>query len=160
MATLRLVTRPLRIALLGAFLGGFALALWTEFPLCPMARSFGIPCPGCGLTRATLALLRGHVHEALHFHPLVWLLAPLFVGFMSSAAFDLVRDPQKPRRSLVHWNNRLITLAGTGVLVLTLGVTMCGLTALVFLPALLHMVGQRSKKVPGESSRADERRSA
>ena len=104
-------------------MGGFALALWTEFPLCPMASSFGVPCPGCGLTRASLALLHGDVREALHFHPLVWLLAPLFVGFMSSAAFDLVRDTSKPRsRSIVHWNNRLLTLVATGTLLLTLGV--------------------------------------
>ena len=41
----------------------------------------GISCPGCGLTRATMALLQGHFAEALHWHPLVPLLLPL-VAFL------------------------------------------------------------------------------
>ena len=116
------MSRSVRVALLGAFVGALALALWTQFPLCPMASSLGVPCPGCGLTRATLALLRGDVRTALHFHPLVWLLMPLFIGFMGSVAFDLVRDTSKPRRPLVPWNNRAITAAASVILVLTLGV--------------------------------------
>lgn len=30
----------------------------------------GIPCPGCGLTRAYLALFKGNLTRALFFHPL------------------------------------------------------------------------------------------
>lgn len=35
---------------------------------------FGIPCPGCGITRATKLLLTGHVHESLQMHPLLFLV--------------------------------------------------------------------------------------
>ena len=116
------MNRPLRIAVLASLAGLLALAELVQVPLCPLASTFGVPCPGCGLTRATLALLHGNVRAALHFHPLVFLLAPLFIGFMASAALELLRDPTKPRRPpLVRWNSRLVSIAAACVLVLSLG---------------------------------------
>ena len=44
---------------------------------CPIRYVTGIPCPGCGITRAVLALLRLDFTEAFHFHPLVFLLPVL-----------------------------------------------------------------------------------
>lgn len=76
-----------------------AIAVVLEAPLCPSATLLGIPCPGCGLTRATLALLRGDVRGALALHPLVFILAPLFAGFMGAAALSYVRGP----RSRAPW---------------------------------------------------------
>ncbi len=65
---------------LGAALGlgalGYVLASgWWR---CPTAAAFHFPCPGCGLTRATLAALRGDFHEAWHLHPLAFVASPLF----------------------------------------------------------------------------------
>jgi Protein of unknown function (DUF2752) len=37
---------------------------WT----CPIFHTFGIPCPGCGMTRATLFLFRGDLKQALTMH--------------------------------------------------------------------------------------------
>jgi hypothetical protein len=117
------VNRPARFFLLAAAGALVATATWQGFPLCPMAGSLGIPCPGCGLTRATLALLRGDVRQALHFHPLVWLLAPLFVVFVSAAVRELLRDPARPRRpSRVPWYGVGTNVAATLLLVVTLGV--------------------------------------
>lgn len=48
-----------------------------DFPLCPTRLFFGVPCPGCGLTRATLALLTLDLEAMLHFHPLAPLMAPI-----------------------------------------------------------------------------------
>jgi Protein of unknown function (DUF2752) len=117
------VNRPLRIVVLASVAGLFVLADVVHFPLCPLASSFGVPCPGCGLTRATLALLHGNVRAALHFHPLVFLLAPLFIGFVASAALELLQGPTKLRRPpRVRWNGRLLSIAALCVLVLSLGV--------------------------------------
>jgi Protein of unknown function (DUF2752) len=117
------VKRPLRIALLALLLGLFALAVYSDFPLCPLASSFGIPCPGCGLTRATLALFHGDVRTALHLHPLVWLLAPLFVGFVGVATLDLVRGPaHSTRKPRIDWTSRGMNVAATTLLVLSLSV--------------------------------------
>ncbi|RYZ03617.1 MAG: DUF2752 domain-containing protein [Myxococcales bacterium] len=91
-----------------------------------MASSFGVPCPGCGLTRATLALLQGDVHAALHLHPLVWLLTPLFVLFVGSGLLELVRAPEREpwRASPIRWRGRVFNLVAGLVLSLTLGVWM------------------------------------
>jgi Protein of unknown function (DUF2752) len=117
------VKRPLRLALLTAAIGLVGFAMSQGFPLCPMAGSLGIPCPGCGLTRATLALLHGDVRAALRFHPLVWLLTPLFVSFVGSAVWQLLRDPAAPRpASRVRWNTPALNVAAVLLLVLTLSV--------------------------------------
>jgi hypothetical protein len=35
---------------------------------CPFFRVTGIPCPGCGLTRAVMLLMRGDLRGSLRFH--------------------------------------------------------------------------------------------
>ena len=50
----------------------------------------GLPCPGCGLTRAFSAVMHGDMKSAFFFHPLFWLVpvaALLFVISRSSPAF-------------------------------------------------------------------------
>ena len=37
---------------------------------CPIKELTGIPCPGCGMTRAYLSLLQGDISAAFAFHPL------------------------------------------------------------------------------------------
>lgn len=38
---------------------------------CPFALCTGTACPGCGMTRAASALVRGDVRQAFTYHPLV-----------------------------------------------------------------------------------------
>ena len=54
---------------------------------CPIERLSGISCPGCGMSRALLCLLRLDIAKALYFHPLsvvmpfaaaVWMLRRMF----------------------------------------------------------------------------------
>ena len=90
------VRRGAVMALLFASLGAvFA----SHIPVCPSAGLFGVPCPGCGMGRATLALLRGDLGAALHLHPLVPLAAPVFIGFALASAWSYVRGPVQPPRS-------------------------------------------------------------
>lgn len=41
----------------------------------------GLPCPGCGLTRAYEALFHGHLASAFFYHPLFWFV-PIIFGLL------------------------------------------------------------------------------
>jgi len=53
---------------------------------CPFWDALGIPCPGCGLTRATLLLLRGEWRSAVHVHA----FAPILVLTLGVAIWSAV----------------------------------------------------------------------
>jgi hypothetical protein len=42
--------------------------------VCPFYNLTGLPCPGCGLTRAFVCLGHGQWRDSLHWHPLGWLV--------------------------------------------------------------------------------------
>ena len=42
--------------------------------ICFSVIMFGIPCPACGLTRASILLLSGHIQDSLEMHPLLILI--------------------------------------------------------------------------------------
>lgn len=46
---------------------------------CPMLLITGIPCPGCGMSRALLLLLMGHPAESVEMHPLAPLVLVLLI---------------------------------------------------------------------------------
>ena len=54
---------------------------------CPIKAALGIPCPGCGLSTATLLLLRGRWRESLAMHA----FAPVFlIGLVLIAVVSLL----------------------------------------------------------------------
>lgn len=61
-------------------------------PFCPLKKLIGIPCPGCGSTRAILYLSKGRFREALYMNPLALLVA-LFCAIAYFWAFaDLLKN--------------------------------------------------------------------
>jgi Protein of unknown function (DUF2752) len=71
-----------------------AALLWRwDVVACPFAELFGLPCPGCGLTRAAWALLRGDFRGALSLHPLSPLLVPVVAAAMGRLLFRYVMGP-------------------------------------------------------------------
>ena len=51
-----------------------AAAIWPVLPLhppiaCPLRTLTGIPCPFCGMTRACVAAVHGHLAVSLSFNP-------------------------------------------------------------------------------------------
>lgn len=56
-----------------AVIAGFYAALFRLGITCPIKYLTGLSCPGCGMTRAWLALLRLDLAAAWAYHPLFWL---------------------------------------------------------------------------------------
>jgi len=74
-------------------LAGLALLhLWTpseevRYSVCLWRRFLGIPCPGCGMTRALAHLAKGEWRAAVAAHPFAPLLAvELLLGWLAWGA--------------------------------------------------------------------------
>jgi peptidoglycan/LPS O-acetylase OafA/YrhL len=67
--------------------GALALhpALAALTPACPIYEWFGVLCPGCGATRAVLALLHGRMGDAWRWKPLFVALLPVGLWFMAES---------------------------------------------------------------------------
>ena len=95
---------------------------------CPFAHAFGVPCPGCGLSRATVALLQGDWRTALAVHayaPLLLLALLLFV------CVSLL--PVRPRAALVAGVAAFERRTGLAA-VLIVGLVVYWLARLLFAP--------------------------
>src|SRR5229473_2076707 len=68
--------RKFGVVLIGA-LGVHGLLVFLGLPgwQCPFFRLTGLPCPGCGLTRACILLARGDLQASIRFHA----FAPIFI---------------------------------------------------------------------------------
>jgi hypothetical protein len=73
----------------GAVFAGYLYLQSTDTVpfFCLWDRFLGLYCPGCGGTRAVLALLHGDILKSLWYHPLVLYTAIIFGAFMLSQAF-------------------------------------------------------------------------
>jgi hypothetical protein len=97
------------IAMLQLGLAAFGLPGWP----CPLLHGLGIPCPGCGLSRAAMELLRGQWHTALSHHAFAPLLlaATAVIGGASLL-------PESLRLALIGGVERLERRTGLTALVL------------------------------------------
>lgn len=71
-----------------------AIGLVVLSPLrwpCPMATLAHVPCPTCGMTRATRLALHGDFAGATLMHPLVWLVVPLLAAALAVEVVGYVR---------------------------------------------------------------------
>jgi hypothetical protein len=88
--------RELRIA--GAVLVG-AAGVWPALPVhppfaCPLRSLTGVPCPLCGMTRACVSALHGHLGASLAFNPGgVLVLVAAIVAVLRPQLLSRVRIP-------------------------------------------------------------------
>lgn len=65
----------------------------VPFTTCLVKIVFGVPCPGCGMTRASLRLLHGDVVGSLRFHPVA---LPAAVGLAVAVVLALALPAEHP----------------------------------------------------------------
>jgi hypothetical protein len=86
-------------------LGVLHFELWR----CPVAELLRVPCPGCGMTRAALALISGDVAGALRWQPLSPVIVPLAAAFAAHEMLAFVRFGRaRPERPLGPWSRRAL----------------------------------------------------
>ncbi len=118
----------------GWFIVGYGglQTLLTAFHLpgwpCPFLQVTGIPCPGCGFSRAIVALLSGDWSTALTFHA----FAPLLLLALALLAAAVLL-PDRPRRWLIGWIERVENRTGLTA-VLLVGLILYWLARLLFIP--------------------------
>lgn len=89
-------------------IGLVLLGVWLVFqPGCPFRNLTGVPCPGCGMSRAWLRALRLDLAGAFSLHPMFWSVPVFFWLFW--------RDFRPFRR---RWQNfALLFLLTAGLMV-------------------------------------------
>ncbi len=92
--------------------------------VCPFRTLTGLPCPGCGLTRAFVCLSHGRLTESLHWHPVGWLVYGVFLLLWGRSGLTWRRGrpvlPMTPRVA------QRLSAAGA-VLLLVVGLVRIGL---------------------------------
>lgn len=66
-----------------------------DFITCPSRLILGIPCAGCGGTRAFLLLLEGHPVEAFFMNPNVYLALPFIIGIPLLMGYDVLHHTHR-----------------------------------------------------------------
>ena len=80
----------LKVGITAGYLA-FVFAMYRLGVRCLFLSVLGVPCPGCGMTRALLAVLRLDFAAALAYHPMVFALPLMYLYFL----FDGRLFPQK-----------------------------------------------------------------
>lgn len=84
-------TRVRKTAQLLAVLGLLGWLLVSARIPCAFAQIFHTPCPGCGSTRAMLALAHGDLHAYLHFNPLAPLMSLILAVLFASSVYSVFK---------------------------------------------------------------------
>jgi hypothetical protein len=87
---------------------------WLEKHIIPcfIKSHFGFDCPGCGMQRAVIALLKGDIIQSIHYHPA---LIPLLIS--SIALLIQLKFKHHNGGSVVKW----MFLGSIGIIVINYG---------------------------------------
>ena len=92
------------IVIFVAVMALLAALMLLDIYRCPFKAVTGIPCPGCGMTRAVLSACRGDFSGAFHYHP-QWIVAVPLVLVELLNALGGIKIPAKV-------NNVILIIAG------------------------------------------------
>lgn len=113
------------VAILQLLLTLVGLPGWT----CPIFHTLGVPCPGCGLTRASVFLFRGEWKQALVMHA----YAPIFLFALAIITLSTI-GPKHQVERLVLKTEMVERYTGITFILLS-GLILYWLARLLFLQA-------------------------
>jgi len=88
--------------------GGGTMHLLGLPTLCPLRALTGVPCPGCGMTRALCLCCHGRFFEAVTvYHPAVPLV---LVGLIAAAVYGLAARKPLPERWVAVYAGIMVAL--------------------------------------------------
>ena len=73
-----ILIRDVVILLIGVSYGLFVYRTGIAVP-CIFHKITGLMCPGCGISRACMSLLKGHIAEAFSYNPFLMLASPVIL---------------------------------------------------------------------------------
>lgn len=97
---------------------------------CPFFRLTGVPCPGCGLTRACMLLLRGEVQASIKFHA----FAPIFLVLIAMLIMSTLL-PRSMTEPLIFKAETLERQTGLTIIILG-GLILYWLARLLLFPTM------------------------
>ena len=76
---------------------------------CPSKYVFGIPCPGCGMTRALIALCTLDIEQAMYYHPLCVMV--VVIGLILALDYWKVINVSKKIRTGILFTGGIVMIA-------------------------------------------------
>ncbi|MDE7206544.1 MAG: DUF2752 domain-containing protein [Lachnospiraceae bacterium] len=73
-----------------AFISWLHIPVADMLPTCSFYTATGYYCPGCGGTRAVMALLHGEIIKSLYYHPFVAYILGYYVVYEISHVLEMV----------------------------------------------------------------------
>jgi hypothetical protein len=118
------------VASLQLTLVSFSLPGWV----CPIFHVTGIPCPGCGLSRAMMLLLRGDLRGSLRYHA----FAPIFLLTIVAVTLATVlprsiTEPVVSKAEMLEGKTRFTAI-------ILIGLLLYWLARLLFFPAFVQLI--------------------
>lgn len=75
------------LLLMAVVLAGICFSIYSGGSICVIRNITGLPCPGCGMTRALIALSKLEFTKAVGLHPLSLMMLP-FGGLLALSPFN------------------------------------------------------------------------
>lgn len=74
------------------FIGLITPDITAKPTLCPVMRLYGIPCPGCGLTKSVIFLYQGDIAASIGFHAFGIVIVAILFLMLLLAIIDWIGD--------------------------------------------------------------------
>lgn len=98
--------KKLILILLGLIILLLYLIIGSKFHIfieCPIYKHFHVYCPGCGLTRMLLSILKLDLYQAFRYNPLVFIMTPFIIFFAVEKMYSEYKNKKSIYKSVPNY---------------------------------------------------------